>query len=129
MNALSCRYHICESVNFKEQINNNGVYFPPTYQQDGFVHATSDPKMLIDIANAFYKSAKGSWICVSLWVHKLNDVRFEAPAPVGNVTREADTKSEIKFPHVYGPITKDSVCTIYEVIRLDDGTFSKICDI
>ena len=105
------------------------MYFPPTFNQDGFVHATSDPRMLIDIANAFYKGTKGSWICVSLWVHKLHDVRFEAPAPVGNVSREADSKSDIKFPHVYGPITKDSICAEYEVIRLEDGTFSKISGI
>ena len=30
-------------------------YFPATYDQDGFVHATKDPEMLMDIANHFYK--------------------------------------------------------------------------
>ena len=77
---------MCEADKLEQYMNGkDGEYFPPTYQQDGFVHCKSDPYMLIDIANAFYKSNTNfNWVCISLWVTKLNDVRFEAPAPVGN---------------------------------------------
>jgi hypothetical protein len=30
-------------------------YFPPTYEKDGFVHATREPERLLGIANHFYK--------------------------------------------------------------------------
>lgn len=30
-------------------------YFPPTYEKDGFIHATKDPQLLLGIANHFYK--------------------------------------------------------------------------
>lgn len=124
-----CRYHICEVTNFQKQIAEKGVYYPPTYEQDGFVHCSGDPRQLIDIGNAFYKNDTGNWVCMSLWVHKLTDVRFEAPAPVAGVTRAADTNSTIKFPHIYGPITKESVGTVYNVIRSADGAFERLSGI
>jgi uncharacterized protein (DUF952 family) len=127
------RYHICEVTNFQKQIAEDGVYYPPTYKQDGFVHCSSDPRQLIDIGNAFYKKDTGNWVCMSMWVDKLNDVRFEAPAPVGGITRAADTDADAssvgKFPHIYGPITKQSLCTVYNVIRSTDGSFERISGI
>ena len=94
------------------------------------MHCTGDPDFLIGVANAFYKSNVGTnWICISLWTHKLKDVRFEAPAPVGNISREQDQSSSVKFPHIYGPITKESLIAVYNVVRAEDGTFLRISDI
>lgn len=103
----------------------DGEYFPPTYEKDGFVHCTSDPHMLVDIANAFYKSNTNlNWVCVSLWVSKLGDVRFEAPAPVGNISSDVHKKSPgIEMPHVYGPLRQGAIIHSYNMKRSDDGTF------
>lgn len=45
-------YHLAPLERWEEA---GEEYFPATYDQDGFVHATKDPEMLMDIANHFYK--------------------------------------------------------------------------
>ena len=35
-----------------------GDYFPPTYADDGFIHATHEAKLLLDVLNHFYKEVK-----------------------------------------------------------------------
>lgn len=52
-------YHMCQSALFREATNEHKEYYPPTYAQDGFVHATSIPSMLIEVANHFYKDTQG----------------------------------------------------------------------
>ena len=118
-------FHLCDIEDFNKQISETGEYFPPTYKQDGFIHATLEPRMLIDVANAFYKNSKATWICISLWSHELNDIRYEAPAPVGGVSADAG-HGAVKMPHIYGSITKASICRSYTVSRSADGTFQKI---
>lgn len=53
-------YHMCDETLFDEQMASKGVYYPPTYDMDGFIHATADPKLLLDVANHFYKSSSGN---------------------------------------------------------------------
>ena len=33
-------YHMCEATSWEEQIAAKGSYTPPTFEKDGFVHAT-----------------------------------------------------------------------------------------
>ncbi|KAJ9534310.1 hypothetical protein QJQ45_007025 [Haematococcus lacustris] len=48
-------------------------YFPPTYEQDGFIHLTSDPALLLT-----------DWVVLTLDPSRLTaKVVFEAAAPVG----------------------------------------------
>ena len=39
---------------------------PPTYEVDGFTHATADPSFLIGVANHFYKTTQPEWICLGM---------------------------------------------------------------
>jgi uncharacterized protein len=124
-------YHMCEQSSYFEQVNANdgeGLYFPPTYVQDGFIHATHDPKLLIDVANHFYKSSLGDWICLEISVPWLtSQVIFEAPAPVGNVASYVkEDQNVVKFPHIYGGIRKRAVKKIFPMTRASDGTFTGI---
>ncbi len=41
-------------------------YFPKTYGQDGFIHATKEPRSLLNIGTHFYKASIGPWICMEL---------------------------------------------------------------
>ena len=53
-------YHMCIEKNFDEQTaESENCYYPPTYNMDGFIHATADPQLLIEVANHFYKESKG----------------------------------------------------------------------
>ena len=54
-------------------------YLPESYQQDGFVHLTEDPELLLSVANHFYRSSKDPWVLVCLSSHKLtHEVTFQA---------------------------------------------------
>ena len=55
-------YHMCLESRCNEMLaSESGLYFPPTYGVDGFIHATADPKLLIDVANHFYKDSVGNF--------------------------------------------------------------------
>ena len=42
-------------------------YLPPTYKQDGFIHATAVWDLLVDVGNMFYKSSPGKeWVAIQL---------------------------------------------------------------
>jgi uncharacterized protein (DUF952 family) len=104
------------------------AYYPPTYEQDGFVHATSDAGQLLSVLNHFYKAEPGEWVCVrmsraSLAAHGV-DVVFEAAAPVGDTPVSA--ASDVLFPHVLGgiPLARPSAALeVTPIVRARDGTF------
>lgn len=65
------------------------VYYPPTYGQDGFTHATADPAKLLGVLNHFYTSSEGDWVCLRMTAKGLAAAgvvtKFEPVAPVGDV--------------------------------------------
>jgi hypothetical protein len=65
------------------------VYFPPTYHQDGFTHATANPSKLLGVANYFYKDVKADWLCLKMTRATLAaaalTLKFEAPSAVGTI--------------------------------------------
>lgn len=73
------RPHVCLRVLLRMQ--------PPTYEVDGFTHATADPSFLIGVANHFYKATQPDWICLGMTRASLAaahiTLKFEDPSPVG----------------------------------------------
>jgi uncharacterized protein (DUF952 family) len=123
-------YHMCDEEEWKQALV-DGKYVPPTFEQDGFIHATAEPQFLIEVANHFYQSSKGKWICLKIDPNSLGSskVIYEAPAPVGEVEafdhKEKDDKAP-KFPHIYGPICTKSVISFSKIVRDDAGKFLSI---
>ena len=91
-------YHMCEIRLFETATANGSMYYPPTYPQDGFIHATKEPQFLIDVANHFYKESNGDWICIKLEPMMLPPVIFESPAPVGTTAAYEHDGDSPKFP-------------------------------
>mmetsp|Transcript_3533 Transcript_3533/g.4733 ORF Transcript_3533/g.4733 Transcript_3533/m.4733 type:complete len:131 (-) Transcript_3533:234-626(-) len=117
-------YHLIE-VEEWTKASEKEPYFPATYKQDGFTHATHDPKSLISIANHFYRESKRDWICLAIDVKKLKSpLKWESPAAVGD--KESHTKEKLLFPHVYGPLYPSEVTTFHKVNREEDGKFTSI---
>ena len=54
-------YHLVQKPLWEEAKAAAATYYPPTYKEDGFTHATADPKYLIGVANHFYKETKAEW--------------------------------------------------------------------
>ena len=65
-------FHMCIATVFDESTEGNKMYYPPTYSADGFIHATAEPQFLIEVANHFYKTSVGDWICIKLEPSQVN---------------------------------------------------------
>ena len=101
------------------------VYLPPTYQADGFIHATHDPTLLVGMLNQFYKDVSSEFSCLEIDTGILESkVVMEDPAAAGNQSTKGGPS---KFPHIYGPI-KPLQCVVgeYSVVRAEDGTFVRV---
>ena len=141
-------YHMCQSSLFNEAMKEQRDYFPPTYAQDGFIHATAHPSLLIEVANHFYQETigkalllllthsymerVGDWICLEIDPRLLRkgpqSVVYEAAAPVGDKEsfHHSDDASAQKFPHIYSGINPESVVRTFPIIRSGDGSFVAI---
>lgn len=134
-------YHMVQTHNWEAaKSSEEKVYYPPTYPQDGFTHATADPKYLLTVGNHFYKDTKApdgsgkpsAWKLLKMTRASLEakkiDLKFEWPSPVGDVREMDDTQSGgERFPHIYGGIPVEGVVVAeYDVRRDDDGTFTAI---
>lgn len=62
-------YHLVPEVDWRS--TEGSLYFPATYEQDGFTHLTADPSLLVSVANNFYKGTKGQWLCLVLSISRL----------------------------------------------------------
>ena len=81
-------FHLIQVELWRLALENNTPYFPPTYDQDGFTHATAKPNLLLNVANHFYTDIPGDWLCLEMTIDSLHDngvdVVFESTAPVGD---------------------------------------------
>lgn len=124
-------YHLCPAETWQSCKSKDDPYFPPSYSQDGFIHLTADPSLLLTVANHFYKGDAGKWIVLVIDSGALKaEVKFEPAAPVGNRPSHGltgpDAADEPLFPHLYGTIDFDAVVAELEVERADDGEFLSI---
>ena len=81
-------FHLIQASLWNKAMENNETYFPPTYEDDGFTHGTSNPDKLLNVANHFYPEVEGDWYCLKMTVESLaaTGVKtvFEGTAPVGD---------------------------------------------
>jgi len=123
-------FHMVEVKNWRRTITTDSIYYPPTYEVDGFTHGTSNPAKLLSVANHFYKDIVGDWYCLQMTVQGLADkgvkIIFEPAAAVGNTASKNEAVSGELFPHIYGGISPAAVTRIYPVTRDEFGGFSRI---
>ena len=126
-------FHLVQKRLWDEAVEADAIYYPPTYEQDEFTHATANPDFLLTIGNHFYQEVEGDWLCLRMSVDSLaaTDVEtiFEGTAPVGD--KEADfegTDSEL-FPHILGGIHPSAVLEAHKVSRNSEGRFISVADI
>lgn len=125
-------YHLVQTKLWLACKASGETYYPPTYEQDGFTHATADPQKLLAVANYFYKDVSADWLCLKMTrdtLAKANlTLKFEDPSPVGN--KKALTAKESggeRFPHIYGGIPPTgAVLEEYAVRRGVDGSYLSI---
>ena len=121
-------YHLVQQKLWEDALAKNQAYQPPTYEQDGFIHLSSDASFLIDIGNNFYKSVKGDYqlLCIDTDLLPAGELKFEAAAPVGHMPAHSTGQSSPLFPHLYGLLLASYVIKVCAVTRGVDGEFVSI---
>jgi len=124
-------YHLVQTPLWEKCKKTGETYYPPTYESDGFTHATADPSKLLGVANHFYKEVKSDWLCLKMTRETIAKagivLKFEDPSPVGT-TPALNTQQSggMRFPHIYGGISPSIVIEERVVFRAADGTYTGI---
>ena len=126
-------FHLVQKELWEKTLANKSTYYPPTYKQDEFTHATANPDFLLIIGNHFYKEVVGDWLCLRMSVDTLQATGvktiFEGTEPVGDKQPDfPGTDSEL-FPHILGGINPSAVLQVHTVARSADGAFLSVSDI
>lgn len=120
-------YHLVQARLWDPLVANDGTYYPPTYEADGFTHATANPAALMNVANHFYKGVEGTWYCLRMTEESLAatgvETIWEGTAPVGDIEPEFEGSDDELFPHILGGIKPAAVLEVLPVERAEDGTF------
>jgi uncharacterized protein (DUF952 family) len=93
-----------------------GYYKPQSLTSDGFIHCSTITQTA-DTANRFFPNQKD---LVLLFIDENKtepEVRYEGPAC------EGDQRTDLLFPHIYGPLNMSAVVRIVDFIPKEDGTF------
>lgn len=114
-------YHMCEQSRWDAAHAGGGAYFPPTFEADGFTHATAVATRLIPTANHFYQESTDDWVCLSFKRSVLRDMcgimtRDEEALPVGDKPVGAAWDTWI-CPHVVGGIPVRAVHSVVPILR------------
>ncbi|KAG2430658.1 hypothetical protein HYH02_013656 [Chlamydomonas schloesseri] len=128
-------YHLVQESIWAKCKADGAAYYPPTYEQDGFIHLTADARFLLGVGNLFYKDVAGTFLLLVLDSEKLSaKVIFEPAAAVGNKPSDglaaggAETAKEALplFPHLYGTIDFGAVTAELPIERDAAGEFLSI---
>ena len=123
-------FHMVQASLWEAAKASGGTYYPPTYDADGFTHATANPAKLLNVANHFYPDVRGDWLCLQMTVDSLaaTGVKtiYEGTAPVGDIQPEFEGADDELFPHILGGIAPDAVLAEFPIERSEDGRFLRI---
>ncbi|MEM7098989.1 MAG: DUF952 domain-containing protein [Pseudomonadota bacterium] len=123
-------FHLIQADLWQAAVDSDQMYYPPTYEQDGFTHGTANPNLLLNVANHFYQEVPGEWLCLRMTVDSLKqggvEVVFEGTAPVGDKQPDFPGTDDELFPHILGGIPPAAVLDVHQVIRTGDGGFVSI---
>ena len=121
-------YHIVQSKVWEHCKATGATYYPPTYDQDGFTHATADPTKLLMVANYLCQDMQVDWLCLKITRTALSDagitLKFEDPSPAGSKNALPWDKWDIggeRYPHIYGGIPSQGVVAQEYTLRRGAG--------
>ena len=95
-------------------------YLPSRFHEDGFIHCTIGPEILLHIANQFFRATPGEFLVLVIAPARLtSELKYEPPSPLpagGPLVGRL-------FPHIYGPLNPEAVVGVRQAVRAEDGTF------
>ncbi|MDR3084474.1 MAG: DUF952 domain-containing protein [Streptomyces sp.] len=93
-------------------------YSPGSLAGEGFTHCSPDEATTLAVASAYYRKTPGPLMALLINPEKLDvPVRWEAAGSTPWPGMEPDTL----FPHVFGPIRREAVEGMMEIVRDESG--------
>ncbi|MEU5214973.1 DUF952 domain-containing protein [Streptomyces sp. NPDC020807] len=93
-------------------------YAPASLAEEGFVHCSPDEATTLAVVNAFYRKAERPLLALVLDEERLTArLEFEAAAP----TPPPGVADDVLFPHLFGPVDRDAVARVTEVVWDGEG--------
>jgi uncharacterized protein (DUF952 family) len=103
-------YHMVRA-DFWNYLSGEDPYESQSYGEEGFIHCSSTPEQLLNVANRMYKGDPDPFFIVCIDEDQLScELRWE----------QTDEES---FPHVYGLLNREAVVNVIPFPRDADGTF------
>lgn len=113
-------YHMCQRSLWDSAKASGEAYFPPTFEKDGFTHATAVPSRLISTANHFYQDVTGEWVCLRFRRSALRRLgiitKDEQAMPVGDKASNQAWTTWV-CPHVFGGLPPQVVDAEFPMLR------------
>ncbi|UQX00491.1 DUF952 domain-containing protein [Streptomyces sp. RerS4] len=85
------------------------AYAPSSLASEGFTHCSADRATALAVVEAHYRGTPGTLLAVEL----------DESALTAEVRRAEG--SDGRYPHVYGPLNRDAVVRVWEVVRTPGG--------
>lgn len=86
------------------------AYAPSAYADEGFIHTTRTLAIVHEVANRYYRADPRPYLLVTVDLER-------ASAPWHCDAAGPD------YPHLYGPLNRESIVAARPVPRAEDGTF------
>jgi uncharacterized protein (DUF952 family) len=103
-------FHITTREAFSE-LKKSHTYEPESIESEGFIHCSSG-EQVNETANRFFADQTQILLLVIDVSTLLPEVKYELDEEAGQ-----------KFPHIYGPLNKDSIIDKIDVMAEEDGRF------
>ena len=103
-------FHVVKKEDWKEY-KKDSRYHPESLDTNGFIHCSSG-RDIESITNSLYKGEDGVLLIIINTTLVEPEIRYENS---GN--------SNIKYPHIYGPLNMDAVIDKIELASEDDGSY------
>jgi uncharacterized protein (DUF952 family) len=99
-----------------EAAASSGYYAPASLDVEGFIHCSTFAQTA-DTANQFFANQQGLVLLCIDTAKTDAKVRYEGPADV------QDPRTELLFPHIYGPLNLSAVVRVAEFAPNKHGKF------
>jgi len=102
-------YHLVTESDFQTQSDD---YIPALYEQDGFIHCTAEPDMLLSVAHEYFSQVSEPVLILVIDLKRVKaEVKFEPPAPIPG-SGVSYLQEGLLFPHIYGSLNLDAVTEV-----------------
>jgi len=113
-------YHLA-TVSELRSHRSGGAYAPPSLGRDGFIHCTSTPATVLEVARDYFGSVAEPLAILEIDPARLGaPLRFEAPSPIPGSGVGHLASGEL-FPHLYGPLELEAVTGAAILERTREG--------